>query len=183
MVGLLPKPISVEKYLELEKHSEVRHEFVEGIMYAMAGTTRQHNLVAGNVFGHLLRLKASKPCRVYHADMRLRIGKDYYYPDSMVVCASEPDDDLHETDPCILVEVLSDSTQGTDLREKAVVYRQLNSLKTYLVVDPKSRNIRHHFRDEQGNWQLENLSDQGEIELPCLEGSISLEEIYQGVLE
>jgi Uma2 family endonuclease len=181
MVGLLPKPISVAEYFEREKQSEVRHEFVEGIMYAMAGTTRQHNLVAGNVFGHFLNLKAGKPCRVYHADMRLRIGNDYYYPDGMVVCAPVPDDDLHETDPCILVEVLSDGTQGTDLREKAIIYRQLKSLNTYLVIDPKSRSIRHHFRDGEGDWQIDHLTDEGAVKLPCLEGTVSLEEIYQGI--
>ncbi len=181
MASLIPKPISPEEYLELEKAAEVRHEFVDGIMYTMAGTSRKHNLISFRIAQHFAALADPKACRVYHTDMKLQFGKDYYYPDVMVVCAPEPDNDYYETDPCILVEVLSDSTKGTDLREKAVVYRQMKSLQTYLIVDPNSKNVRHHFRDTSGNWQEEDLETEGEIRLPCLEGSIGLDEIYQGI--
>lgn len=182
MVRLIPKPVSPQEYLELEQAAEVRHEFVDGVMYAMAGTSRTHNFIATNIFRHFANLADAKSCRVFHADMKLQIGSDFYYPDVMVVCAPEPENEYYETDPCILVEVLSESTKNTDLREKVVVYRQLKSLQTYLIVDPGSKTIRHYFRDPSGNWQHEDVSNSGTIPLPCLSGAIELDGVYRGVL-
>lgn len=182
MVRLIPKAISPEEYLELERVAEVRHEFVDGVMYAMAGASRAHNLVAGNIFAEFRTQAQGKPCRVFQTDMKLQIGGDFYYPDVMVVCAPEPENEYYETDPCILVEVLSESTKNTDLREKVAVYRQLASLQTYLIVDPGSKTIRHYFRDQRGNWQHQDISDSGTIPLPCLSGAIELDQVYRGVL-
>jgi Uma2 family endonuclease len=182
MAALIPKPISVKEYLEIEQNSAVRHEFVSGTMYAMAGTSRRHNLIASNIFGHLLNLARSKSCRVYHADMRLRVGDDYYYPDAMVVCGHTPDDEYHETDPCILVEVLSDSTKNIDLREKALAYQHLDGLQTYLVIDPNSKTVRHFSRNQTGEWQHTDITS-GSVALPCLAGSISLEDIYRELID
>jgi len=113
--------------------------------------------------------------------MKLNINDDFYYPDVMVVCVPEPDNKYYETDPCILVEVPSESTKNTDLREKAIVYRQLKSLQTHLIVDPSSKTIRHYFQDQSGNWQHQDVVE-GAIRLPCLEGAIELDEVYRGVL-
>lgn len=183
MAALIPRPISLQKYLELEKDSPLKHEFVDGIMYAMAGTSRRHNLIAGNIFSHFSALARSKGCRVYHADMRLRANDSYYYPDIMAVCAPVPDDEFHETDPCILVEVLSDTTKNIDLREKALAYQQISSLQTYLVVDPNSKTIRRFSRDKAGEWQQADISESGSIELPCLGGSIELDDCYRGAMD
>ncbi|MBF6594245.1 MAG: Uma2 family endonuclease [Thermaceae bacterium] len=182
MFKLIPDPVLPEKYLELEKTASVRHEFVDGIAYAMAGASRTHNLLAGNMFTALRSLATGLSCRVFQTDMELRIEDDFFYPDLMVVCAPEPDDEYYETDPCILVEVLLESTKNTDLREKASTYRHIPSLQTYLIVDPNSKTIRHYFRGGDGNWQHQDVTDTGTVPLPCLNGLLDLAEVYGGVV-
>lgn len=181
MLKLIPKPISPEQYLEAEKTSQVRHEFVEGTAYAMAGASRTHNRICMNISAFLHGIAPSQ-CRVTQADMKLRVEDDFFYPDVMAVCAPEPDDEYYETGPCILVEVLSESTKNIDLREKAWTYRTIPSLQTYLIVDSFSKTVRHIFRDANGEWQQENLTDSGTVALPCLGGSLELADIYQGML-
>lgn len=150
-------------------------------MYAMAGASRVHNRICLNISSHMLQM-APAHCRVTQSDMRLRLGEDYYYPDVMAVCAPEPEDAFHETSPCILVEVLSDSTKNIDLREKALAYKQIASLQTYLVIDPNSKTVRHFSRNPAGKWEQEDLEGNSSIALPCLGGSIALVDIYRGVL-
>ncbi|PZA07038.1 MULTISPECIES: Uma2 family endonuclease [unclassified Meiothermus] len=181
MVNPLPKPLTPEEYLELERHSPVKHELVGGVMYAMAGASRRHNRIVVNVLRLLADLADGKGCRVFASDMKLRLEDAFYYPDVMAVCAPEPANEYYETDPCILVEVVSESTKTIDLREKLWAYRSLSSLQTYLVVDTEAMTIRHFFRDPTGRWQQEDVVGSGEIPLPCLGGSIELLDVYRNV--
>jgi Uma2 family endonuclease len=179
IVKPIAHPLSPEEYLELEKSLPLWHEFVGGVMYAMAGSSRQHNLIVGNTFVELRRLAQGKPYRVFQSDMKLRIGEVFYYPEAMVVCAPEPEDEYYELEPCILVEVVSPNTKDTDLREKLLAYRGIPGLQTYLVVDT-AMTIRHFYRDEAGRWQQENVVGSGEIPLPCLGAGLNLLEVYRG---
>jgi Uma2 family endonuclease len=111
--------------------------------------------------------------------MKLRIGEVFYYPEAMVVCAPEPEDEYYELEPCILVEVVSPNTKDTDLREKLLAYRGIPGLQTYLVVDT-AMTIRHFYRDEARRWQQENVVGSGEIPLPCLGAGLNLLEVYRG---
>lgn len=177
-----PKVYSIEEYLELEERSEVRHEYVEGVLYALAGGSNRHNRIALNIASLLLGQSRSGPCRVYMSDMRLDAGTVVYYPDVMVCCKElETENPTIQRDPCLLVEVLSPSTAAKDRREKLLVYRQIPTLHAYLLVDQDVRHVERHFRDEGGDWQRSDIVNDGSVSIPCLESELTLEDIYEGI--
>ncbi len=173
--------LSVEDYLEMEKTATVRHEYVAGEVYAMTGATRRHNRIAGNVYRRLADAAAGSPCRVYMETVKLRIDDVFYYPDVMVACGPEPDDPYYEADPCLVVEVVSPSTETTDRREKLAAYKRIPGLKAYLIVDQERMRVERHFRDEEGAWRRGDLVDEGRFSVPRPETSIPLAEIYEGL--
>jgi Uma2 family endonuclease len=182
MLELSFPALSVEEYLACEREGDVRHEYVNGYVYALAGGSSRHNRITGNIHVHFWQLAQGKPCRVYQEGMKLRTGESvFYYPDVMVVCGKPEPDPFFETEPCILVEVLSPSTKATDLREKLVAYKSLPSVQTYLIVEAERLAVRHISKGEGGRWQQEDLTGDGDIPLPCLDGVLSLPQIYQGV--
>ncbi|MGB3681412.1 MAG: Uma2 family endonuclease [Rubrobacteraceae bacterium] len=174
---------SVEEYLEFEESSAVKHEYVGGMIFALAGASDRHNRIAGNIFAALREAARGGPCRVYISDMRLQVDDVFYYPDVMVACeppASENPTSRH--DPCLLVEVLSPSTEATDRREKLMVYRQIPNVKAYLIVDQDRRRVERHFRDEAGLWHRADLVDEGNVPVPCPPNAeLTLAEIYEGL--
>ncbi len=174
---------TIEEYLELEETATVRHEYVAGMIYAMVGTTKRHNRIALNIATRLLDAARGGPCRVYASAVKVRIGDDViYYPDVMVACGAEGDDPLIEDAPCLIVEVISPSTESIDRREKAFTYRKIPSLKAYLVVDQNRRWVERHWCDEKGEWRQGGLADEGMVPIPCPEGfELPLEEIYEGL--
>lgn len=174
--------MSAEQYLAFEERSELRHEFVAGSVHAMAGGSGRHNRIAGNTFAQFWNLAQDKPCRVYQEGMKLRAAESvFYYPDVMVVCNKEEPDPYFETEPCILVEVLSPSTKDIDLREKLLSYKSLPSVQAYLAIDAERVAVQHFWCDELGTWQQQTHSGEGEIKLPCLNNTISLAQIYRSV--
>lgn len=179
----LPFPtMSVEDYLTHEREGDVRHEYVNGYVYALAGASQRHSRIAGNIHIHLWQLAQGKSCRVHQSDMKLRIGEHvFYYPDIMVACSQDEPDPFYENAPCILVEVLSPSTKTTDLREKLTAYKSLPSVQTYLIVEAERLAVRHIAKGRDGHWLQEDLTGDGDIPLPCLDGILSLPQIYQGI--
>ena len=176
--------LSVEEYLENEQAGDVRHEYVNGYVYALAGASSRHNRVAGNIYVHFWNLSQESTCRSYMSDMKLRIesqGTLFYYPDVMVVCKENEPDPYFETEPCILVEVLSPGTRSLDLREKMLAYKSLPSVQTYLIAETERLVVRHISRSADGHWHQEDLTGDGDIALPCLGGTLSLPQIYRGV--
>ncbi|HEV2129193.1 MAG TPA: Uma2 family endonuclease [Thermomicrobiales bacterium] len=136
--ALAPHPaVSVETYLELEKDADVRHdECVGGRLYAMTGTSRRHNTIAFNIARKLADAAEGTPCRVYMSDVKVRTPDDaFYYPDVIAACEPEPDDPYVEHQPCLLVEVVSPSTESIDRREKLAAYKKIPPVKSYLIVD------------------------------------------------
>ena len=177
-----PPLLSVDEYLELEQGSSIKHEYIEGALYALAGSTDRHNRIAGNIFRRLADAADDTPCRVYISDMRVQIGKVFYYPDVMVAC-EEPDTDnpIYRRDPSLLVEVTSRGTASIDRREKLLVYRQISSVRAYLIVDQDARRVERHFRDEDGVWQRADFVNDGVFPVPCPEAELTLEGIYKGL--
>jgi len=172
--------LSPEAYLEEEARSPVKRELVEGIPYAMAGASRAHNLLVGNLHYLLYPLARRKGCRLYVADMKLRVGEaTFYYPDLMVVCAPPPENPFYEEAPCLVVEVLSPSTEGLDPREKLGRYLTLPSLQGYLLVDATARRA-ELYRKEAGEVLYEAFAE-GKVPLPCLGDALPLEAVYAGV--
>ncbi len=174
---------SVDEYLEMEERSEVRHEYVGGMLYAMAGSTDRHNRIALNISATLLLSTREGPCRVYMTDMRFLVGNVYYYPDVMVAC--EPPETVNptwRTNPCLVVEVLSDSSDSIDRREKLLAYQGIETVQTYLVVHQDIMRIERHFRAGEGSWNRADHVSEGVIPLPCLPNArLTLSDIYQGL--
>jgi Uma2 family endonuclease len=179
------KPLTVEKYLKLEEESALRHEYVGGTIYAHAGGTSRHNVVAVNILASLWNASRGGPCHVYNSDMMLRAAEDvFYYPDVMVVCG--PDEAgaeaLYQDAPCLVVEVASPSTQAIDRREKLLAYRKLPSLRAYLIVDQQEMRVERHWRDEAKQWwQAEISGPEGVVPFPCPETELTLQQIYEGL--
>jgi Uma2 family endonuclease len=173
--------MTVAEYLAIENASSVRHEFVGGRMYAMVGVARPHSRITMNIAARLWAASRGGPCRVHHSEVRLQIGDEFYYPDVMVACGPEPEDQHVEDAPCLAVEVLSGSTRRTDLREKPLAYARVPSLRLYLAVDQRRRLVDRYWRDDAGPWRHDTVAGEGRIELPCPALALTLDEIYEGV--
>jgi Uma2 family endonuclease len=176
------RPMSVDEYLAFEATSPVRHEYVDGEIYTMSGATRRHSKIAGNVFARCWSTARGGTCRVHQTDVKLRTGRVYYYPDVMVACGPEPGDPHIEDAPCLVVEVLSLSTEAIDRREKLMVYRRLMSLRMYLIIDQDRRLVDCYWRNADSNWRHQTIEERGEIRLTCpADFALTLDEIYEGV--
>jgi Uma2 family endonuclease len=173
--------ISPEEYIEGELHSEVRHEYYAGRVEAMAGASDAHNIIAGNIFGELLVRLRGTPCRPYIADMkvRLRVGVNdwFYYPDVMVRCGPGGQQKYFTETPAVIVEVISESTDRKDKREKLVAYRLLPSLHTYILAEQNRREITVH-RFVNGEWTEATLTGSDTLAIPELNFTASMDAIY-----
>ena len=176
--------LSVEEYLALEQVTGLKHEYVLGQIYALAGASEDHNRIALNIAAALLPAARSTGCRVVGSDQKLQPGNDlYYYPDVQVLCDPTDNDRLVKRRPCIIVEVSSEGTEATDRREKLLVYRGISSLRLYLIVAQDRREVTVHFRDAAGVWETRQAFGMDSIEIGCLgEYVLSLDAIYQDVL-
>ena len=173
--------MTVEEFLDSEDRSEGRHEFVEGEVFAMSGVSRRHSRIATNIGARLWTALRGGTCRVHLSDVKLRIDRIVYYPDVMVACGPEPVDERLEVAPSIVVEVLSPSTERTDRREKALVYRSIAALVTYILVSQDERRVDRYFRDSAGEWRRETVEDTGDVVFQSTGLTLTLDEIYEAV--
>lgn len=179
------RKISEEEYLRTEETSLVKREYVDGFVYplhAQAGAVSKHGLISSNLVAALHRPARRSGCRVYASDMRVRYSETdlrYYYPDVVLTCEDMPDAARYAEAPCLIVEVLSETTQDTDRREKRLAYTQLPTLQGYLLVDTEVRAVRLYTRTESG-WDETYLEDEGEMDLPCVGVKLTLDEVYEG---
>ena len=173
--------MTFEAYLALEEKSGVRHEFVSGELYAMTGVTSRHQRIVGNIY-YALRTRAhGGPCAVYLEFGVRTPNDDGYYPDVLALCEAVSPDDVFTTNPCLIVEVTSRSTSRIDRGEKLRAYRDIPSLRAYLIVDHTRRRVTRHVRTSDGDWQTDETSPAGAIELPCPTVRLSLDDIYEDV--
>lgn len=175
--------LSVDEYLAGEPASEIRHEFVDGEVHAMAGAGETHNLIAGNVFSLLHGAARGGPCRVFISDMRVRVAawNAFYYPDILVACEPSDTQPYFKESPCLIVEVLSPSTEGIDRREKLLAYRTLASLREYVLIAQDKRRVEVYRHAADGAWSLEILGEGDPLHLHCVSASLSLDEVYEDV--
>lgn len=177
--------LSNEDYLAGEAQSAVKHEYVDGQIFAMAGANERHNRIAMNIAFHLRAAARSTPCGVFIADMKLRIAtvNSYYYPDVMLTCNESDNNPIQKTAPCIVAEVLSPSTATTDRREKVLAYRQIPSLKAYILAEPERRQVDYFLRDETGEWQQGSLGEMDILGVDCgkISVGLTLDDIYEDV--
>ena len=174
--------MSVEEYLELEAASTIRHEYVDGRLYALAGVTNQHDDIVVNVITSFRSASRGTPCRVRTGEVMLHVSATrYYYPDVHVVCHPVILNARSVTDPCVIVEVLSPSTSQIDLREKLLAYTTIETLRAYYIVHQDRMTVDNHWRDDDGNWWHGTLHGEGALHVPCLNIDLPLAEIYEGV--
>jgi Uma2 family endonuclease len=176
--------LTVEEYLEMEKHQEIRHEFINGHIFAMVGATMAHNKIAANICASLHAQVRGTGCSVFVSDMKVQLEGRFYYPDVVVSCEKFDARKLFVTEPVLIVEVLSDSTVETDKREKLIAYQQVASLQCYLLIAQKERLVKAYLKDEGGNWLVATFQDDQCIDvpaLPCSDIRLPLGVIYEGV--
>lgn len=146
--------LSVEEYLAGEERSEVRHEYLGGYVYAMAGARTQHNRIAGAFYALLFNQLRGKPCEPFHSDMKVRLRVSnhtrFYYPDGMVVCEPNSPSDAYQDRPVVLAEVISEATRRVDEGEKRDAYLTIPTLATYLLIESDRPRVVVHERTEQG---------------------------------
>jgi Uma2 family endonuclease len=177
--------LTPEAYLEMEAISDLKHEYIAGKIYAMAGATDTHVTIAGNIFALLLTHLRSSGCRVYISDMKVRIETEdrFYYPDVQVTC--EPKDRENSTYkqfPRLIIEVLSDSTEAFDRGDKFADYQSLPSLQEYVLINTKKARIECFRRTNDGLWLLQfyELEDQ-RFELTSVEFKGKVAQVYEEV--
>ena len=176
--------ISVDEYLAGEQDSTVKHEYVVGEVFAMAGANEAHVTIAGNLFALLRSQVRGGPCRVYISDMKLGIATAdaFYYPDVFVTCdAGDQAEQQVKRHPTLVVEVLSDSTAAFDRGAKFAHYRQIETLREYLLIEPGSRSADLFRRGSDGHWVFHAFAGQDELELTSLDFRCSLESVYEDV--
>jgi Uma2 family endonuclease len=175
-----------EEYLVRERKAQYRSEYVGGRAYAMAGASRAHNLVAGNVFAELRAQLRGRPCEAYVSDMRVKVSRTglYTYPDVVAVCGEPRFEDGHVDtllNPTLIVEVLSESAEGYDRGEKFSHYRRLESLREYVLVAQDRMRVEHYAWQGE-HWMLTEISDpDGVLALPSLDCTVSIHGIYERV--
>jgi len=176
--------VTFEEYLTGERDVESRSEYAGGEIYAMAGASETHNTIAGDFYARI-NIHLPEQCRVWQSDMKV-VGKTLdqqpfsYYPDIMAAC--EQDDaanDYYRTNPILIVEVLSKSTQRTDLIEKLNSYKQISSLLEYIVVSQTTPWVRVYRR--RNNWQLETFGAEQNLILESIDMELPVTDIYRRV--
>ena len=177
--------ISVEDYLAGELVSPIKHEYVDGVVYAMAGAIIRHNRIATNVLGGLHAQLRGRPCEPFNSDTKVRVRLPhqtrFYYPDAMVVCDSNPENDSFQDDPVVIFEVLSRSTRRIDEGEKKDAYLTIPSLHVYALIEQDTPAIVLFRRTDQGFVREVCDGLEARLRLPEIDVELPLAELYEAV--
>ena len=175
--------ITEEDYLKDEKQADTRHEYVNGHVYAMAGASKRHNRIARNFITRMESAADAHHCEIYFSDIKVRTEKykTYYYPDVVVGCVDDEEDEYYLEKPCLIVEVTSTATQRKDYLEKALSYQSIPSLQAYLIVAQDKPQVDMLVRNGS-DWDLQQFDRmEDSLSLPCLMLTLNLTAIYAGV--
>lgn len=182
------KYISPEEYLAAERESLERHEYFDGEIFLMAGSSRKHSLISSNINTSLSNQLKKRDCEVHSSDLRVHIPKTglFTYPDVLVVCGKPellPDAHLDTlTNPILIVEVLSASTENYDKSIKFDNYRSLDSLREYVLISQDAKKVMRYTKQTDGSWNLMDfIGETTEIALDSIECSLLMDDIYDKV--
>lgn len=182
----LPKlktKISVEDYLEGEKISPIKHEYVDGEVYAMFGSSDNHNRIVRNFVVTLTNHLRDSPCEPFFGDIKVQATKKvYYYPDVLISCEETPENPYYRNAPILIIEVVSPSTEHIDRREKLLFYQQMPSVQEYVIVDQKQMKVEVHRRQNDGRcitYFFDETDD--EIEFQSVGLTLPITDIYRRV--
>jgi len=178
---------SIEEYLEMENTSIEKHEYYKGEIFAMSGAKMPHNEISSNLMTSIgVRLRGKK-CKPYSSDVRIHIESNslFTYPDISIICGERltlNNDDYNVLNPAVLIEILSKSTRNYDRGEKFKLYRDIPTLKEYVLVDSESIHIEVFRLNESNHWELEEYDlMEEELYLKAIDEKILIAEIYEGV--
>ncbi|MBF0463389.1 MAG: Uma2 family endonuclease [Magnetococcales bacterium] len=172
--------ISEADYLKGELESEIKHEYIDGRVYAMAGANEQHNRLTSTVSRKFGNHMEDKPCDAYSSDFKVRVGTKYFYPDVVVKCDSEYNNEDYTEHPIIIVEITSASTEKFDQTYKLAVYKTIPSLQEYVIIEQYKARVDVYKRHGMSwNFQTYQLGDS--ILFESIGLTLSVEEIYKRV--
>lgn len=185
MQAVLKKKYSSQEYLDLERKAEFKSEYYQGEIFAMAGASTKHNIIVINIIAGLINKLAGKNCRPFGSDMRVHIPENslFTYPDVSVVCGKFEllgDDNLLNTK--LIVEVLSPSTANYDRGGKFALYRSIESLQEYALVEQDIRRVEIFRKNSAHRWELfEFVERDSSVEFTSVDCLLSFEEIYADI--
>ncbi len=175
---------TLAEYLAMEPEGDVRHEFVDGEIFAMVGASRVHNALVMNLVTAIRPHLRGTPCRIAGQDMKVLItaANRSYYPDLVVSCGDPGDeiDDYTETRPCLIIEVLSPSTATIDRREKRLAYQMLDSLRDYVLVAQTEPLVEVYCRQPAG-WTRTSYGTDETVVLPSIDLRLPMAVIFEDV--
>lgn len=178
--------MSVEEYLERERTSDEKHEYIDGLVYAMAGGSLRHAAIAQNVGSMLRDALRGRACLVLSSDARVHVPETrlYTYPDVTVLCGqarTDPKDRHSLTNPTLVVEVLSEGTEAHDRGAKAAHYRRMKDLRAYLLVSTDAQRLELYERADDGRWILTEAEGDAALAIPSLEVELRIADVYAGL--
>lgn len=186
-VAYSKQKISIEEYLEMENASLEKHEYYKGEVFAMPGAKLPHNTITSNIMTMLGQKLKGKKCKPFGSDMRIHIPTNtlFTYPDISIVCGeilTLNDDEYNVLNPAVIIEVLSPKTKNYDRGEKFKLYRDINTLKEYILVDSQSLHIEVFRLNENNHWELEEYNEANiGLQIKTINEEILIAEIYEGV--
>jgi Uma2 family endonuclease len=186
MSALPKKRYSIEEYLTIERDSQYKHEYHEGEILAMAGTSPDHDTIAVNTLTALNVQLKKRPCRVFSSEMRVRVTPQRYnYPDIKVVCGTPQytnDNPPALLNPIVIIEIASASTAEYDRTEKFAKFRRIASLQEYMLVAQYEVRVEHWVRQDDINWHVQDIYDiNAIIELKTIGCTLALADMYDKI--
>jgi len=173
------KQISESDYLQGELFAVTKHEYINGEVYAMASASENHNLLSLNMASELRNHLKGTPCRTFMADMKVKVGSNFFYPDVMVVCQEDNENEYYKNAPVIIVEVLSKSTRRFDQTDKRLRCQRIASLEEYVLIEQDKGEIQVFSKKDQ--WQSFYYYLGDEITFSSLGVTVLVEDIYYQV--
>ena len=181
------KKLTIEEYMAFEETSTEKHEYYNGEVFAMSGAKISHNIISGNLYFRLREKLSGKSCQPFNSDQRIHIPSNtlFTYPDISIVCG-EPEtlhnDKLNLLNPTVIVEVLSTSTKDYDRGEKFKLYRDIQSLREYILVDSQSIHIEVFRINATNHWELEEYkSANDDLSIKAVNVVLPVADVYEGV--
>ncbi len=184
MTALPKQKWTPESYLEFERASETRHEYLDGEVFEMVGGSPRHNLIMVNALASLHAQLANRPCFVYPSDQRVKVrkAKFYTYPDISIVCGEPLYEGETLLNPSVIIEVLSPSTEAYDRGKKFEYYRLLESLQSYVLISQDNPRIEHYMRQSDTAWLFTEAAGlDAALDLPSVQCMLRLRDVYQKV--
>lgn len=182
------KNLTIAEYLEFEKTSVEKHEYYQGELFAMAGAKVAHNRIVVRLTGLLSQQLRGKSCEPFNSDQRIHVPENtlFTYPDISIVCGAVKtldNDDYNILNPSIIIEVLSPGTKNYDRGEKFQLYRDIPTLKEYILIDSQFIHIESFRINAKGHWELEEYKYPEQVlPLPLIDTSFAVRDIYEGII-